>query len=145
MWMWRWNCPKYAAILGVHAFHYKRILRLKLNNSKLLTSFAVFLLSSLSYAGADFANSEALNGFDQACSVFEEASHMDVNNATLATYLNEGINNRVDSHEVREAYSIIFHLEPAERYSVFQEGAEESLGHKWHCEPMQKLLSKTSK
>ncbi len=82
------------------------------------------------------------NGFDEMCKIFTEAMNSgDENSGQVSAYIEENIKSRLSAGEARDAYEIMFHLEPEKRYALFKRVAESDLKREWQCEPMRQLLS----
>ena len=82
------------------------------------------------------------NGFDTACSIFEEASKKDLTPEDLGTYIEYKLKSMPEQkakQDVIELYDVLFQANPAFRYKLFKESAEHSLKREWHCSPIRKL------
>lgn len=81
-----------------------------------------------------------IDDLDITCRIFTEAKNTTFTKEQRSTYVKDNINSRVHSKGVRDAYFVIFNLQPKERYSIFKKAVEKELKKNWECRAAQELL-----
>lgn len=84
----------------------------------------------------------ALNntGFDEICSIYTEVINSNMSKEQRSTYVYDNVAARVSNKDALDAHGSVFQLDPAERYEVFKQGAEMSLGRNWDCDAVKTLM-----
>lgn len=79
--------------------------------------------------------------FDQLCRLATTAVALDAG-LDPTVYMRENLDSEVESHEVKDAYRMIFSVDPDERYTVFIAAASQALEKPWRCEPLHDLFER---
>lgn len=82
------------------------------------------------------AYSSAMEDFDALCNLIDETLEMSLSAEKKITYVNDNLQQRINSKDVKEAFISLQYLDPAERYSVFKQAAEATIDKQWECAPM---------
>lgn len=86
----------------------------------------------MSIAVNAFAVSEKKN-FDAMCALVQDAMELDLEPQARVSYINKHFSSRVGSKDVKESYDLVFQVNPKQRYQVFKQAVENSLGETWEC------------
>jgi len=93
----------------------------------------IFMLTVLVLAQGSASADSLGSDFKNVCEVVEEALSLDATSEVMAKYVRDNLHYRIESEEVIQAYEAIFLVDPAERYKLFQEIAEDNMEEPWDC------------
>ena len=79
-------------------------------------------------------------GFDEICKIYTEAINSSMPKEQLSKYIFDNVKSRVNNIDALDAHGSVFQLDPAERYSIFKQGAEMSLKRSWDCSAVKSLM-----
>ena len=79
--------------------------------------------------------------FDTLCTIVEEAMRESDESNFRITYVQENIQSRVKSKDVKEAFDLVLQVNPEKRYQVFKQAVESQLEHEWECNALKYLFN----
>ena len=79
-------------------------------------------------------------GFDEICTIYTEAKNSSMPKEQLSRYIFDNVATRVSDIDALDAHGSVYQLDPAERYSIFKQGAEMSLKRSWDCAPVKEIM-----
>lgn len=103
----------------------------------LIRQFFIYIIFC-TYAITAFALDDT--GFDEICTIYTEAKNSSMPKEQLSQYIFDNVAIRVSNVDALDAHGSVFHLDPAERYSVFKQAAEMSLKRNWDCAAVKALM-----
>jgi hypothetical protein len=71
--------------------------------------------------------------YDSLCQLVNEAMSLESTPKARQSYINKNIAYKVISDDVKDAFQLILQVNPENRYSVFKNAVESSLGEHWEC------------
>ena len=71
--------------------------------------------------------------FDDFCALITQSMKLDLDAQQRHEYILEHLDRVVDNKDIKDAYSVIFQIDPQRRYLVFKNVAESELGVSWSC------------
>jgi len=79
-----------------------------------------------------FAEAEK-ESYDAMCLLVQDSLAQNLEPTARLTYINKHFDARVGADDIKEAFDLIFQVEPNKRYLVFKHAVENSLGQPWDC------------
>lgn len=92
----------------------------------------LFFTFLMSIVVSTFAEPEKKD-FDAMCALIQDAMELGLEPQARLTYINNQFDSRVGSKDVKESYDLVFQVSPNQRYQVFKQAVESSLGPTWEC------------
>ena len=74
------------------------------------------------------------------CDLFQDVMKLKLKPQARIKYISKNFNTRVNSIEAREAYELIFMVNPNQRYQVFKQSVESSTKQTWTCLAFKEFL-----